>query len=370
MRNRGERLSDYNTIVLHDFFEFKGGGERLVDTLCQELDLDLAYGYRSEKSYELGKFKGRIFDLKEREGADVMGWRTLRRFKAFRSDTRFLEKYKTVVYSGIYSPLAVHNHPSGRNIYYCYTPPRFLYDLNEYYLSALPLWRRIPLFNTHLLVFKPLYEEAIKKMDIIIADSDNVKRRIQKYLGRDSVVIYPPCDVENFKWRGQEDYYLSTGRLIPLKRVELIVDAFLRMPEKRLVVTSDGPEYERLKNKCEGKKNIEFTGSVDEQQLKKLIGNAIATLYIPIDEDFGISPVESMSAGKPVLGVAEGGLLETVVHGETGLLARKNPTCEDIIAAVNEMSAERAKSMRTACAERAKKFSKEVFLENMRKIIN
>lgn len=362
-------MNDYNAIVVHDFFEFKGGGERLVDTLCRELDLDLAYGYRSEKSYEPGKLKGRVFDLKERDGADVMGWRTLRRFKAFRTGTKFLEKYKTVIYSGIYAPLAVHNHLSGRNIYYCYTPPRFLYDLNSHYLSALPFWRRIPLFNTHLLFFKPLYEEAVKKMDVIIADSNNVKKRIQKYLGRESTVVYPPCDVESFKWRGQEDYYLSTARLIPLKRVELIVEAFLRLPEKRLVVTSDGPEYERLKSRCEGKKNITFTGSVDDRQLKKLIGNAIATLYIPINEDFGMSPVESMSAGKPVLGVSEGGLLETVVHGETGILMKADPSQEDVINAVCEMGPDRAMSMRKACEERARIFREEVFLENMKKVI-
>jgi glycosyltransferase involved in cell wall biosynthesis len=353
-------------LVLHDSFAFKGGGERLVHTLCQGLDLDLAFGSRSDQSYDLANVPGKCIDLKLQ--SELWGWRTVKRVYGFRRRTRFLNHYETVIYSGQDAPLAVCNHLEGKNIYYCHTPPRSLYDLKDYRLKSLSPAQALNhrAFN---LFFQPLYESALLKMDVIVANSVNIQNRVKQFLGMDSVVVHPPCDTENFHWLGQEDYYLSFARLDPLKRVDVIVKAFMQMPDKRLVVASTGPELATLKKLAEGKKNIIFAGPVDDNQLKNLVGNAIATLYIPREEDFGMSPVESMAAGKPVLGVAEGGLLETVVPGETGVLVQGNPSPEDIIDAVHELHPEQALAMRLACEQRAKQFGRELFLEKMRKLI-
>ncbi len=354
-------------IVLHDSFTFKGGGERLVHILCQELNLDLAYGSHSEKSYDLAELAGKCIDLKIE--SRVWGWRTLERFFSYRFKTRFLKKYATVIYSGQDAPLAVVNHPGGKNILYCHTPPRSLYDLKDYRLASLS-FRQTMAHRVYNLIFQPLYEAAIGKMDVIIANSVNIQNRIKKYLHRDSVVVHPPCDTEKFHWFGQEDYYLSFARLDPLKRVDLIVKAFTRMPDKRLIIASSGPELEKLKHLAEGHRNISFTGLVGEDQLIQLMGQAIATIYIPKDEDFGMSAVESMAAGKPVLGVAEGGLLETIVHDETGILIESNPSPENIVAAVEKLNAKQALSMRPACEKQAAKFSQDIFLDKMRALIN
>ena len=114
--------------------------------------------------------------------------------------------------------------------------------------------------------------------------------------------------------------------------------------------------------------NIHFTGWQTEAQLSRWIGNAIAAIYIPMDEDFGMSPVESMAAGKPVIGVAEGGLLETVVPDQTGILLEPPPTADAITAAVNDLTPKRAQEMRSACETRASLFTREIFLEKMRKM--
>ena len=106
-------------------------------------------------------------------------------------------------------------------------------------------------------------------------------------------------------------------------------------------------------------------GWTSEEELLKLMGNAIASIYIPLDEDFGISPVESMAAGKPVIGVREGGLLETVVHGETGFLIPSNPSEEDLIEAVQKMGPETAGTMRRPCETRARQFDKKIFVEKI-----
>jgi len=354
------------TLVLHDAFVFRGGGERLVHTLCQGLNLDLAFGAQSDQSYDLSQLPGKCIDL--RILSNLWAWRTVKRVCGLRLKTRFLKNYETVIYSGQDAPLAVHNHPGGKNIFYCHTPPRSLYDLKEYRLSSLSAVQRLNhrAFN---LFFQPLYESAIRKMDVTVANSLNIKKRIKKFFNRDSIVIHPPCDTEHFHWLGQGDYYLSFARLDPLKRVDVIVKAFTQMPNKRLIVASTGPELEKLKKSADGKKNIIFAGPVDDNQLRDLVGNAIATLYIPREEDFGISPVESMTAGKPVLGTAEGGLLETIIPGETGILVNANPSPENIIYAVHELSPKRALSMRASCEQRARAFSKDIFLEKMRALI-
>lgn len=360
-------MNHNKALVLHDSFVFKGGGERLVHTLCQGLNLDLAFGAQSDQSYDLATLPGKCIDLRIK--SHLWGWRTVERYYGFRMKTRFLKNYETVIYSGQDAPLAVNNHRGGKNIYYCHTPPRSLYDLKDYRLSSLSPIQGLNhrAFN---LFFQPLYESALRKMDVIVANSVNIQKRIQTFLSRDSIVIHPPCDTEKFHWLKQEDYYLSFARLDPLKRVDIIVKAFIQMPNKRLIVASTGLELENLKKSAEGNKNITFAGPVDDSQLKGLVGNAIATLYIPREEDFGMSPVESMAAGKPVLGVAEGGLLETLVHGETGILVRANPSPEDIIDAVQNLSPKRALSMRSACEQQAAKFSKDIFLEKMKALIN
>lgn len=355
------------SILLHDFFEIRGGGERLALLLCKELGLDIGFGFWQNTSYERSMLEGiRVFDLKV--NSRLMGWRTLRHIKAFQNKTRFLSRYDTAIYSGVVAPLAVSNHQNGLNLFYCHTPPRFIYDKKEFFLAQIPVWQR-PALQFLINYLKPLYERAVAEMDIIVANSENVKKRIHHYLGQSSVVIHPPCEVERFNWVGQEDYYLSTARLDSLKRVDLIIEAFIQMTDKKLVITSSGAELGRLKSLARGAENIIFTGLVDDDELKKLIGRCIGTIYIPRDEDFGMSPVESMAAGKPVIGAAEGGLLETIIDGETGVLVGPEPTPEDIVAAVRRLTPQRALALRKACERRAQQFDKEIFLERMRALL-
>jgi len=241
--------------------------------------------------------------------------------------------------------------------------------LKETYFSNLSK-QQVLVHLVYNLLFQPHYERAVKKMDVIVANSENVKRRVRKYFDLDAVVVHPPCDTNRFRWIGQGNYYLSMARHDPLKRVDVIIQAFLDMPGKRLVVASSGPETARLKRLCKNQDNVVFTGDLGDDELATMVGNAIATIYIPCDEDFGISPVESMAAGKPVIGTAEGGLLETIVDRETGILINSDPSPEDVIVAVGEMTSRFALNMRKACEDRAGKFNQEEFLKQMRNIIS
>ncbi len=235
-------------------------------------------------------------------------------------------------------------------------------------LQQVPAWQR-PLLKVVMSLYRLAYEHALRRMDVIVCNSETVRRRIKRFLGNDSVVIYPPCETERFRWINQDNYYLSTARLDSMKRVDLIVKAFDKMPNKRLLVVSEGVDMSKIKRIAEKALNIEVLGRVGEEHLSDLIGRCIATIYIPKDEDFGMSPVESMAAGKPVIGVREGGLLESVISGETGLLVRPEPVAEDIIEAVQQMDAQTALSMRGACEAQARRFDKGVFLEKMKEIL-
>jgi len=352
-----------DTVILHDEFAFKGGGERLVQILCRDLKADLAFGYRNKKTFNLDELSNNLINLESE--SKLPAWRTIKRLHTFRNKTKFLYRYKNVIYTGQNSSLAVSNHSEGKNIYYCFTPPRSMYDLKESHLaSQTPLERlRHVLYNTF---YQPLYENAIRKMDVILADSKNVQNRIQKFLGLESTVLYPPCDVDKFNWMGQEDYYLSTARLTSYKRVDIIIQAFIKLPQKRLIITSTGPDEKKLKQLAEGFDNIQFTGDINDNELKNLIGNAIATIYIPIDEDFGMSPVESMAAGKPVIGSGEGGLLETVIHGETGWLSSPNISVEELVQMLDAANPKLARSMRFSCEKQATGFRTELFINKIK----
>ena len=334
--------------------------------LAQGIEADLGYGFARCDHPFLSEIPRQI-DLQS--GSVLPLWRQFKLARAFQTRTTFLSHYDTVIYSGFYTPLAIKNHRQGRNILYCHTPPRFIYDQRDFYLNRLPVLAR-PLLKRFIAYLQPRYEAALRQMDVIVTNSANVQQRIHRYLGLEAKIVYPPCDTSRFQWLSQQPYYLSTARLDPLKRVDLIVQAFLSMPEKQLVVASGGSELRVLQKLARGANNIRFTGWLSEPELLQLIGNATAVIYLPQDEDFGMSPVESMAAGKPVIGVAEGGLLETILHGETGLLLPPAPSAATIAAAVSEFTHARALSMRFACEKQAQNFRLALFIQKMREILH
>ena len=358
-----KKIKTSDTVILHDAFAFKGGGERLVKILCRDLKADLVFGFRNKDTFNLDELPNNLINLDSESKLPV--WRTFKRLHTFSNKTKFLNEYKNVIYTGHNSPLAVSNHSKGKNIYYCFTPPRAIYDLKDFHLASQSPSEKLRhlVYNSF---YQPLYENSIRKMDVILADSKNVQNRIQKFLGLESKLVYPPCDIEQFSWMGQENYYLSTARLTPQKRVDIIIQAFIKLPKKRLIITSTGPDEKKLKQLADGFRNIQFTGDIDDNELKYLIGNSIATIYIPKDEDFGMSPVESMAAGKPVIGSGEGGLLETVVHGETGWLSSSKISVEELVQILNSVGPKLARSMRFSCEKQALGFRTELFIKNIK----
>ncbi|MBL4681062.1 MAG: glycosyltransferase [Pseudomonadales bacterium] len=354
-------------IVFYDFFLVKGGAEAVTLNLCKHLpNADLCVEYSSaafkEELDSLGVNLRTIGKI-----TTISGWLSIKGLYNFWTKARFLDSYDWVIYSGSNTVAAVHNQTRGRKYLYCHTIPRFAYDLREYYKKRAAWWQ-YPLFLFLTWYVRRFYESAITKMDLVICNSHNTQSRLKKYIGCDSVVVYPPVDIEKQSFKTQGDYYLSTSRVESFKRVALIVEAFVKMPDKKLIVASGGSDLESLKKLASEAKNITFTGWLEEVDLIDLISNCLATIYIPKDEDFGMSPVESMAAGKPVIGVSEGGMLETILPDITGLLLPAEPEVWDLVNLVQEMTPLKALSMRSNCEKRANLFSREVFIDKIKKL--
>jgi glycosyltransferase involved in cell wall biosynthesis len=358
-------LAQPKIIVLHDYFGICGGGERLILDLCTGIGADLCTAYWTENSYpKPSDLNIRVLSDKEPKGAKIFYLKQL-----FLSRTEFLKDYDICIYSGQVSIYAVKNHDNGQNIYYCHTPPRYIFDQRNFYCSRYP-WLLQPMFELLMTYLGFSYQRCIGNMDTVLTNSNNVKARLLNYVGIQSQVVYPPIDIDCFTWWSQGDYYLSTARLDPLKRVDKIIEAFKLLPTKKLVIVSGGSEESKLRELAADSPNVQITGWQSDEQLRSWVGNAIATIYLPIAEDFGMSPVESMAAGKPVIGVAEGGLLETIEHGKTGVLLARQFSINDIVEAVSFMNEETALAMRESCEENAKKFSRQKFIDAMKAQLN
>lgn len=156
---------------------------------------------------------------------------------------------------------------------------------------------------------------AAERVDRFIANSKTVQKRISKYYGRESSLIYPPVDASKFSVAPtQENYYLSGGRLVPYKRFDLVVEAFNKLGTP-LRIFGEGPELAKLKKMA--KPNIEFLGKITDEEKKELYRKCLAFIH-PQEEDFGLMVIEAMASGRPVIAYAKGGAMETVIEGKTG----------------------------------------------------
>lgn len=354
------------TIILHDTFLYKWWGERLIMMMWKALEADIASGFFSEGSFDLRK---EWFNWKMIALTDEIFKKWFRHLKlkfAFLFKTKFLSEYDNVIFSWD-SISAVRNCPSNvKKIYYCHTPPRYLYDLHELYVKKVPYLIR-PIFKIACVIFRKMYENDIKKMDLILTNSKNTKDRIKNFLWIESTILYPPVDMELFKYIEQKDYYLSFARLADAKRVDKIVEAFKKLPDKKLVIIywENDPQKQKIFDLATWYKNIEFVTLPWNIWFTTYVWNAIATIYIPIDEDFGMSPVESMSAWKPVLWVNEGWLKETIIDKKTWVLINEKCEIDNIINAINYLTPEMCLSMKDNCIARAWDFWLEEFKKQL-----
>jgi len=208
-----------------------------------------------------------------------------------------------------------------RHICYCHTPMRYLWDMYDLYYQSTGLFGKLAMtaFKNHLREYDLRSADSV---DDFIANSKFVADRIKRIYHREATVIYPPVNVDFFIQAPLQErtHYLFAGQLVCYKRPDLVVNAFARLPQEKLIVVGDGPLKKELRKKASS--NISFLTFVDRKKMRDLYASSKALLF-PGIEDFGIIPVEAQAAGCPVIAMNVGGTKETVLDGTTGILIKE-----------------------------------------------
>jgi glycosyltransferase involved in cell wall biosynthesis len=257
--------------------------------------------------------------------------------------------------------------PDQLHIGYIHTPIRYAWDMQEAYLKQAGLDKGLRSFITRaLLHYLRIWDmRTVAGVDYYIANSNFVARRIMKLYKREAEVIYPPVNVDRFSIaKEKEDFYITISRLVSYKKVDLIVRAFNRLPGRDLVIIGDGPEIKSLKKIASS--NITFMGFQPESVIEDMLKRAKAFVYAA-EEDFGIVPVEAQACGTPVIAYGKGGVLETVVEGETGFFfEEQNETA--LIEAINAFEGS-ASLDPDIIRQNAERFNKARFLREMKSFV-
>ncbi len=255
------------------------------------------------------------------------------------------------------------------HVSYVHTPVRYAWDLHHQYLREARLtWGVRSMLARMVMHYLRMWDRAAaERVDLFVANSRYIARRIWKTYRRKARVIYPPVDVEAYSLAtDKSDYYLTASRMVPYKRIDLIVEAFRDLPDRKLIVVGDGPEYKKIA-KSAGP-NVELLGHQPAAKLQELMRGARAFVFAA-DEDFGITPVEAQACGTPVIAYGRGGALETVLDGETGVFFREQTT-DSLRAAVEQFEATSADFEPERIRQHAEKFSAERFRQEFAELLD
>jgi len=275
-----------------------------------------------------------------------------------------LSGYDLVISNSHACAKGVNVPPAACHICYCLTPMRYIWDMyNEYMSIEKPNFLvkvAAPLAATSLRIWD---RASSKGVDHFIAISNFIAWRIKEYYGRESTVIYPPVDTEGFKMAEDHgDYYLVVSRLVPQKRTDIIISAFNSL-KKPLKIIGTGRDEPRLRAMAGN--NVEFLGFQSHEKISELMNRCKALVFASY-EDFGIVPVEAQACGRPVIAYGAGGVLDTVVPGETGTFFYEQ-TPESVRQAVLQF--EKMSFDSGFIKNRAERFGKKVFKESIKKFV-
>jgi glycosyltransferase involved in cell wall biosynthesis len=350
--------------IAHDYLNQYGGAERVLEALHDLYPEAPVYTSIFDPAVMPDFYQ--TWDIRPSFMQRLPGWRKYFQHYFLLYPSAFeqfdLSSYDLILSSSSAYAKGVIPPPHARHICYCHTPMRFAWRTHDYVqregiggiaAAVLPL----------MLTYVRLWDvTTAARVDAFAANSQEVANRIARYYRRPATIIPPPVDLPAYDERPAEEFYLAGGRLIPYKRIGIAIEAFskLGLPLK---VFGDGRDRASLE--AAAAPNIEFLGWVSEQQRHELFARCRAYIF-PGAEDFGITPLEAMAAGRPVIAYAAGGALETVVEGVTGRFFRQqNAAALAAAVAASRYDSYDARAIR----QHAERFGRNVFMQRMRAFI-
>jgi len=318
--------------LVHDHLAQDGGAEKVLKVFSDMFKEAPIYTLLYEKNQINKYFQDRKIEASiiQKLPGGVKHYQWYLVFMPMAVEFFDLRQYNLVISDTSSFAKGVITSPDSLHICYCHTPTRYLWSDTHQYINELKYnkWFK-KIISSALSRLRVWDLAAASRVDLFIANSKTVQKRIKKYYRRESTVIYPPVETHKFKIKDlsnlkpEEKYFLAGCRLAPYKRIDIVIEAFKQLgKDYRLKIFGDGVDLQRLKKIAGEAENIEFLGRVSEEAKADLFSGAEAFIN-PQEEDFGITVVESMAAGRPVIAFEKGGATETVVAGKTGLFFKE-----------------------------------------------
>ena len=356
--------------VFHSYLDNIGGAERVGLILTRELGADVyTTNIDAQKIAKMGfaDILPRIHSIgKIPLNAPFRQQAALWRFGRL----NLAKLYDFYIIEGDWAMSGIsHNKP---NLWYIHSPIREIWDLREFTRknNVKPALRQA--FDIWVTYNRHLNKKYADSANGLVCNSRNTQDRIKKFLNKDAQVIYPPVQTGEFNYKKNGDYWLSVNRLINHKRVDLQTKAFLSLPLEKLVIVGSYEQsrhFKRYAQRCKQTMpaNIKIVSWVAQNELADLYANCKGFITTSKDEDFGLTAVEAMASGKPVVAPNEGGYKESVVNGKTGILI-DDIDVNKLVAAIKEIG-KNPESYKEPCLARAKEFDTAVFIAKIKQQI-
>lgn len=354
--------------LIHDHLAQQGGAEKVLEVLAEMFPEAPIYVLLYKQENVDKYFKGRkiMSSIIQRLPWGVRHYRWYMALMPMAVEFFDLSDFDLVVSSTSSFAKGVITKPDTKHVCYCHTPTRYLWSDTHQYISELRYNKYFKKVISLILNYVRIWDRlAADRVDKFVANSRTSQQRIKKYYRRDSTIVYPSIEEEKF-YVSEEvgDYYLVGCRLVPYKRIDIVIEAFKKMG-KKLKIFGDGLDLDRLKGIAGDDPNIEFLGRVSDEKRAELFSKCIAFIN-PQVEDFGITIVEAMASGRPVIALGRGGALETVKPGITGEFFEREEA-EDVIRAVENFNPSDYDPVRIR--GEALNYSKDNFKRNLMAVI-
>lgn len=358
-----------NIAIIHYWLNNLRGGEKVIESICDIFpDADIYTHLYNQKLVSPKIRSHKIYTtFIDRLPFSKKIYKQYLLLMPFALEKINFDKYNIVISSESGPAKGIVTPTSTCHICYCHSPMRYLWNMfSDYYRDSGFINKLF--WNIFILKLRNWDYSTSSRVDYFIANSENVRKRIRKYYRRDAVVINPPVDFERFnKYKNNDkcNYFFILSEFVPYKRIDLAIQAFNKMDNKKLLIGGTGPQKKYLESIAG--ENIDFLGRIADSELPEYYSKAKAFIF-PGEEDFGITPLESMAAGTPVIAYGKGGALETVIDGKTGLFFQEQ-TIESLIDAVNRFENDEAKFDQNVICERASEFDVKIFQNKLKKQI-